>query len=172
METILSFLKGTPFWVYLVFAYIIWMGIKAKKTHRVSLRKMVFLPLAFMTLSLYALIMKPHAVFNISIWITVALSGSYIGWSLTQKLRVEADKKKKQLQLPGGYTTLFLLFSIFSVKYFFGALYASNPLVKENTLINTMDILISGFITGVFVGRAFSYVKKYQAAEHIDLSAE
>ena len=46
----------TPWWVYLLLAYLIFIGIKARKPSTVSIYKLAILPVVFLSLSIEMLV--------------------------------------------------------------------------------------------------------------------
>ncbi|NGX37998.1 MAG: hypothetical protein K1000chlam2_01167, partial [Chlamydiae bacterium] len=60
MELVINALTGTPWWVYLLFVYFLYVGIKSLKPRVISLKKILILPLILFVWSLYGLIVKFH----------------------------------------------------------------------------------------------------------------
>lgn len=155
----LDILEGTPWLVYLLFFYLLAIGLKARKTSTASLYRLFIIPVVFTIWSLYSL--SDHIADKIIFWGSGLLVGTLIGWLLTHKHAIHFDREKKLVTLPGTYTTLVLVMAIFFVKYFFGYNYATNPEAKTNILYFGTDLAVSGIITGMFVGRLITYISKY-----------
>lgn len=170
MEAIMEALKGTPWWVYIVFAYLLSIGIRALRPQVVRLKKIFLIPIIFILWSLYGLVSKFKAPTDVGRWLVFLSIGALIGWWIASSWKIKADKQKLLIQLPGGPTTLILILLIFSTKYAFGYLYETDPSAQDNFLIYTLDVISSGVITGMFVGRALCYLRKFKAAPHTALT--
>lgn len=164
---IIEIFKGTPLWVFLLFAYLIKKGIEAFKTRVVTLKKIFLLPAIFMVWSISSLNLS-----QIATWSAVFAAGILLGCLLNRNIKLKADKKQGLLSLPGEFTTLILLILVFAVKYFFGCLFAINPALREDALFKFCSFGSSGLITGLFMGKALSLLLKYQKAEHNDLQMD
>jgi hypothetical protein len=88
---------------------------------------------------------------------------------MVKPLKLQVDKKKILIGMPGGSMMLILISLVFFTKYFYGYLYATDPGAAENIYIYMSDIISSGVISGLFVGRAFGFWLHFKAAEHTDL---
>ncbi len=162
-------LKGTPWWVYALFIYLVVVGIKTLKPQIVSLKKIFILPLIFIVWSLLALGGKLSLGLDLSFWIPSFILGIFVGWGLTRSLRIKADKKKALIKVPGGPLTLVLILVVFGVKYYFGYTYATDPEARMNFNTVAADLTSSGIITGMFFGRLFCYLSKWRNSPHQDL---
>jgi hypothetical protein len=169
MNTIIEFMTQTPWWVYVIFIYLIILGTKALQPRVISLKRMFILPLFFTVWSIYSLYSLFNSPLDIVYWFFSIILGTAIGWIITAAMEIKADKKKYLILLPGTYSTLILVVLIFGVKYFFGFIYSSDPLARKNVYIYTADLITSGFITGMFVGKSLCFWSKFKEAHHKDL---
>jgi hypothetical protein len=161
-------LQYTPWWVYLLLAYVIFIGIKASKSRTVSLRKLFILPVIFLALSLEMLV--SHFDLNtlsICTWLGSVLLGSLIGALLVVRQPITVDRDKKALHLGGSWSTMILIFIIFSGKYYCGYALSADPGAVINTHTEIAVLAISGACSGTFLGRMlyyiFCYVRKKEA---------
>lgn len=162
-------LKGTPWWVYALFIYLVVVGVKTIKPQVASLKKIFILPLIFIVWSLSGLGGKLSLGLDLSVWIPSFILGILVGWGLTRSLKIKADKKKALIRVPGGLLTLVLILVVFGVKYYFGYTYATDPGASTNFNIVAADLISSGIITGMFFGRLFCYLSKWRNSPHQDL---
>lgn len=171
MEAIIEALKGTPWWVYILFFYLVYIGIKAMKTQVVSLKTVFILPVLFLVWGLYNLIERKEliAILEISTLTITFIIGIVIGSLLMATKEIQADKKKHLLTFPGGPLTLILILLIFATKYYFSYMYALDPTAFKDRDFVLTDLSSSGIITGVFVGRALCLLRKYKKAPHSEL---
>lgn len=165
-------LRDTPWWVYVILASVLMLGIRGLKPRVVSLKRLFILPFIFTAWSVYTLVKSLSSFQDVSIWTLCLLLGVWYGRRLLHKFTIQADKKKGLITVEGGPLTLILALCIFITKYFFGFLYIAHPAAMKNVFIFTADLLTSGFITGLFFGKALYYLRKYKRAPHTNLIAD
>lgn len=168
METLIEAVKGTPWWVYPIFVYLLIVGIQALKPQIVSIGKLFILPIVLIAWSIFSLITGFEGWVDLFFWALAIVAGFFIGCSLAgpyKKLR--ADRKKLLAYVPGSRLVLILLMVIFAVKYFFGYYRASHE--EPSSVIQVASILAYGAITGIFVGRLYMLLKHFAKAKHENL---
>ncbi|MBA3954999.1 hypothetical protein H0X48_06805 [Candidatus Dependentiae bacterium] len=158
---VIEALKGTPWWVYVLLVYLISRGIDALKTNTVPLYQLFILPIIFFALSLFSLAHMSDCK-SLVLWISGLSVGSSIGWLLQRHTSISIDKKKGLVTLPGNSLMLVLILVIFSIKYFFGYVQATNALSQYTCLLANLNTLVSVTITGILVGRVACIYYKYK----------
>ncbi len=158
----LEILKGTPFWVYLLLFFLIYKGIKALKPTTIKLKKLVILPAVFFILSL-------HKIANPYYYVFFLICGIIIGWLLYIKIKVKADKDKKLIGLPGSVLPLILIIVAFVKGYYFGYESAVHPEYLNQYWFIITSLIVSGLFSGIFIGRALTFLYKYYNAPHENL---
>jgi signal transduction histidine kinase len=164
MSEIKSAIFGTPWWVFLLFAYCIYIGVKALKSRVASIKRIFILPLIFIAWSVWNLVVNFSGFLGFLTWAIFITLGYFIGWGMTQSWKIAADKKKLLIGIPGNRITLILLIAVFAVKYFFGYYRATHA--EMSALVAFANLIASGLITGIFVGRTMSLLKKFAKAKH------
>ena len=159
---LISILKGTPWWFYALFVYLVLNGIKALKPHSMPLKKVFILPAVFLVWGLSSLGAKLGTALHFGVWVGCLVLGAWLGWQLVRHISVKTTNQGAVVVFPGGPLTLILILAIFSVKYFIGFTYATNPAASADIRFVTTDIILSGFLTGMFVGRALHYWYKWK----------
>lgn len=154
MQTIIMFLTGTPWYVYVILVYLIIVGIKAINGRSVSIIKLALLPMLFMFMSIHELL-HGHAsngLVQLAAWSVSFLVGALIlGWLPYQKLGVEGGDKPYTVYVPGNWFTLMLISITFIIKYSIAAMIAMQ---YEFSMMGWYSLLcLSGFLTGSFAGR-------------------
>src|SRR3990167_9683209 len=112
MNTIWLALSHTPTWVYLLFAYLMWVGIKAFQTRIVSLKKLFIMPAIFTYMSVNTLMTSFDIhLFEITTWTISILIGIGIGWFdiYIKYNQIKVDKQKHLIQVPCTWITLALI---------------------------------------------------------------
>lgn len=171
METIKYFLIGTPWYVYLIFFYLVIIGIKSVKGGIVSLKKLFFIPCVFLFMSIDEIVTKLpfHAIFIGAFAIGLAC-GTLLGYWQYKSLKIDVDQNKKLLKIGGSKFSLVLIIVTFSYKYYLGYTFAVNP----NMELTQMALLLyfSSILTGMFVGRLLFALHKLKHGPHINLTVQ
>ncbi len=163
-----NILKNVPMWVYPLFMYLIIKGIKTLKPRVINLHQIFIFPVISICLNLQNHFSNPNLFFT-SFWALFFLVGATLSWALSNKTIILADKKKKLIQLPGGFTTFILIISVFTVKFFISFKVGMNPDLANNFTFCVVRAISTGIISGAFCGKAFCYFKKYNKATHNEL---
>lgn len=158
MEELIGILEETPWWVYLILIYIVYMGVKAGSPRTIAIRKLVLLPLA---LTVWGLMGMAWTLTLLLLWAGSLIIGFGLGWFSVRKWKIRYDRGRGTLHLPGSYSTLILALLFFCIKYFFGYYNATHPEPAQEVLIS--QAAVSGVISGMFIGRLALFWKKYEA---------
>ena len=171
MDTIYYFAINTPWWVYLIFIYILFIGLRAAKGGVIHIAKLFIIPIVFLWLSIDTLtgsvgVTSAHVL----LWLAGILLGSCVGvWQLG-RLKIEVDQTKKLIKLPGTWTTLIFALAVFVAKYYFSYEMAVRPsVIHDHGFVYSM-LIISGFLTGTFVGKVLYALYKLKVGPQVDLS--
>ncbi len=154
MNQVFAIIKGTPIWVWGVFIYLLFVGIKAIETRIIYLPKLFIVPVILLGLKYQSLVSEISLVF-IAVFL-ISLSLSFIAHRYA---KIEIIKSAKSVQLPGSYSTLLILISFFAVKYTFGYLNSVMPEISMKHSI--IDLVTSGIFSGYVWGRSLRYAYKY-----------
>src|SRR5690348_15072244 len=120
METIQQTLHHTPWWIYLLLAYVIYIGIQASKARIIALKKLFIIPAIFAFMSIHTLITSfAMNALVIATWCIVILIGIVLGWIQVSRFQIKVDKQKKLIQVPGTWSTLIIIIIIFITRYYF-----------------------------------------------------
>ncbi len=153
--------QSTPLWVYLIFLCCVYLGIRSRKSRAVSFQRLLLLPFLFLTWSFGYLLEKYGISFStLSVWLFAIALGTSIGWKLHRPLHLAIDRQKKRITIPGTWSVLVLSLLLFLSKYSFGYLHAVAVGAKDRLLIFGSDLLISGTISGIFLGKFFCFLGK------------
>lgn len=145
---------ATPWWVWGILAYLIFVGIKATRTHTLSLPKLFIIPLILIALK-YTLFFSKQAILYVG---CIGL-GFALGWMMSMRMPLKILKQKKAIELPGTYVTLVLFLGFFLIKYVFG--YWESDYVELFLKYEWLNLIVTGVFSGYFLGRACCYVYRY-----------
>lgn len=170
MNMIWEALTHTPWWVYFLFFYLVYVGYDATKTRVVSFKRLFILPTIFLAISLNSLLTSFHiSPTTVIVYLFSLLLGVCGGWLLVRKVDVKFDHNRGLVKLPGTWATLILILMIFSTKYYFGYSFAIDPTLAEDTYYELLMLSVSGVCTGLFIGRLSCYLQHKRKASHYDL---
>ncbi|MDN3505833.1 MAG: hypothetical protein P0S96_01220 [Simkaniaceae bacterium] len=164
METIITMLRSTPWWVYLLFFYVLYIGIRALKPRTFSVNKLFIVPLIVLALTIWNLIDKFESFKDLLIWALFIPIGFAAGWGIVQSFKIRGDHKKLLIRMPGSPFILVLLLFVFVIRYFFGYMKATTPDIGP--VLHSLDLAFSGIFLGLFIGRLFATLKKFGKTKH------
>lgn len=159
LDVVKEYVIHTPWYVYLILLYILYVGFKSLKGRTVPIRKMLVLPIIFIVMSVDEMTSSlPFSSLNLIVWLLGLLVGGYLlGWLPYQFSDITAEKDKGLLHIKGNWHTLVLLLLTFAVKYAVAVVLATHAHLSPYQIYALM--LVSGLFTGAFVGR-FVYALK------------
>jgi hypothetical protein len=162
MENFIEILLHTPWWVYVLFGYILYVGIKATKMRSVPVLQLFIAPGIFTVLSIYILVARigDHFLYLIP-WGTASLIGIPIGWVEMHRLNIIIDRKHHLLKIPGSAFTLILFLLFLGSNYYYGFMSATDPERVKQIQFVIYILLVSGTSTGIMWVRGFGYFFKY-----------
>lgn len=158
-EFVLGMLEHTPVWVYLLFAFLLYRGIKARTPATVTLEKLALIPAIFLFWDIYDLITyrDPPLITYIQ-WTIGIISGAIIGYILINPDRLSRSSAPRSIHRPADYSALPFMLLAFGVKYVLGVLNAIAPDVLRQPAMSALAIITGGMFAGVFVGKFTRYV--------------
>ena len=160
MENLWLILSGAPWWVYLLFVYLVTVGVKSIQPRTVPVKRVILLPLLFVTWSFYNLytrLVLGHMSLLL-LWVVFLSIGAYLGIREVRNWKISINRNQHALTIPGNYSTLILILLIFILKFVWGYIYATHEPVSY--WIYFWDILTSSLVTGFFVGRAWFFFRR------------
>lgn len=145
---------NTPWWVYLLFIYLVRMGFLARKPRTVPVRMLFILPSILIVFSIFSLyhIVQLNAA-NLLIWLGAIFLGIGIGWLQYYSLRIKAVRNEEKLYVPGTWGLLIIVLVIFAIKFYFGYELTIDPSLFLQAKYSFWLLSVYGFFTGLFLGR-------------------
>ena len=170
MNLIFEIIKGTPWWAWVSIAYAIYRGTKALKTRVISIAKIFIIPVIFISITGYSVILGKQAnMIMFSAWAVPLLIGSIISWFAFQNIKIKVDRKHGLIEVPGTVSTLILIVLIIGVKYYLGYSIAITSDLQQKLIFSVCNLIISGFLSGMFTGKSILLFSKYKNFSQVDL---
>lgn len=156
-HTISNLVGATPWYVYLIFFYLVRTGIQMMKDRDQWIPRLFIVPafLIFMKLRLFHMGSAPM----ITAYVVVVMGGLIFGYVRAYKIDVSASEKKRHLYMSGSMEPFALFMIVFGVEYAFGYLEAKNP--NAFARFQFFEVAVSGLASGYFLGCAFAFVQAY-----------
>jgi len=169
MDGIFKIITSIPWFVWLLFAYVIRIGVRALWSQVLSIKKIFIAPVIFLAMGINSLVKQNQDLFFVAIWFGLFVIAAYVIWRVMEPVKIVCERQKGLIQLQGSWTTLILLLSIFVSKFTFGFLSATHPELKGFLFFNLMELSISGTVCGISFGRLISLLFKFFKSSHVDL---
>lgn len=165
METIVQILTHTPWWVFVLFAFLVSRGVRAFNPAEVSLVQLAIVPAVFMIWGLAGLVerygLDPGAF---ALWLAALAIGAALGAAILQGAALKGDRSRGIIYRPADFTVLPLIVVAFFSKYALAVMAAMSPEIVNAVGFRIVDLGVSGVFAGIFVGKFVRYVRAYLAA--------
>jgi hypothetical protein len=172
MTPVLRIVANTPIWVWVLLAYLLFIGVRALRPGTAPLWRIAIMPTIFFLWGLFSLYqLHGLAPAKVLPWAAALVGGIVVGMLIASLRPIRADKVRHLVRTAGGPLTLVLILLIFTTKYEFGFLHATQPALFAEPRFWLTEIAISGVLAGMFIGRFAGLVRQYRAAPHEDLAA-
>lgn len=160
-----SILHGTPLWVFALFAYLLWTGIRSLTASVRKLGLIWITPAIFIVWGLIGLFARSGSVTH---WLIAAVVGGGLG--ALAGVSVQLDREKRLVVLPGSVFPLIRNLAIFGAHYVLAVLAALKPQMSAHYLAG--DVYVSGLGAGYFVGWTIRFVMSYRQAIRRDANLD
>ena len=158
----------TPIWVFPLFAYLVWQGIRAMRPRTTTIWRSLIVPAIFIIWGLSRLLSGyQHGAGPLVSWTMAALALAPVGL-LTEK-PFELDHMTGQINRPGSPIPLIRNVTIFALQYTVAVIAAvDHDGLAVATLIGRA---VSGAMTGYFLGRTIALLRQYRMQLKADVAA-
>lgn len=165
MDVVEEFLTQTPWWVWVLFAWVIHRGWKARRARESSLRKTGMLPAILAVAGIIQLVyLFGVRAETVAVWLGGLVVGAIIGRRLLRDAPITADRARGVLMLPPDRALLPILLLLFAGKFAFGAFDAISAEELAASDLGLVELAFTGFTTGLLAGRFWVYLTRYLAA--------
>jgi hypothetical protein len=165
--TVYDVLSRTPAWVFILFAYLMWIGVMRLRLRVRPLGKIWITPAIFITWGLVGLFRAPGDFsFVLTHWAIGAVFGGALG--LLGEVKLTVDRLRQLVLLPGSIRPILRILVIFGAHYGLQVAAALHPDSRASLL--TWDIYVSGASAGYFIGWSVRFLQSYRKAPQADLA--
>ena len=164
MEWAIQILAHTPWWVYVLFAFLVSRGIRACRPADVTLYQLALVPALLTGWGLTDLARRYGAdLAACAPWLLALAVGIAVGAAILRGVPVRDDRGRGIIHRPADFTVLPLILLAFAIKYSFAVAAAISPGLLHEANYRLADLATSGLFAGIFVGKFARYVKVYLA---------
>lgn len=163
---LLNILAETPLWVWILFSFLVLIGVNALSDREMNLRGLFIMPLFFLLWGGITVIEELAFLF----WGLAAMSvglllGYGAGWSLSRGGRQLKSKEGSHLIIwPGTPWVIIFVIITFITKYTLNVFLNIEPELKFSLWFNIYFGVLSGLISGVLWGRTLNLYFTYRQA--------
>jgi Family of unknown function (DUF6622) len=157
----------TPIWVFPLFAYLVWLGIKATRPRTVTIWRSLIVPAVFIVCGLSRLLSRQQDVmWPLVSWGAAAAVLLLVG--LLTARPIELDHTTGEIKRPGSWVPLIRNVTVFALQYAVAVIAAVDP--HDATTAAIIGRAISGGTTGYFLGRTIALLRQYFRQRKADLT--
>jgi hypothetical protein len=156
----------TPLWVFPLFAYLVWQGIKAMRPRTATVGRSLIVPIVFMVWGMARLLARHDDAWPLLSWFAAALAMLPIGLLTTKPF--ELDHSTGKITRPGSVVPLIRNVTVFALQYTVAVIAAVDP--DGRTTATLVGRAVSGATTGYFLGRTIATLRQYWKQRKADVT--
>jgi hypothetical protein len=166
--SIAQILGGTPIWVFVLLAYLVWIGTVRLKPGVRDLAKIWITPAIFIVWGLVGLFQRPGDFSDVFMrWMAGFVIGGALGFAFA--VPMQADRANRRVLLPGSILPLLRVIILFGAHYVLRVAAALHPDASATYL--NWDIFVSGAGAGYFLGWSVRFMMSYAKAAPLSATA-
>jgi hypothetical protein len=148
----------TPLWVFPLFAYLVWLGIKAMQPRTTTIWRSLIVPAVFIVWGLSRLLSRQQDFFwPLVSWLVAASALLPVALLTTQP--VELDHATGKISRSGSVVPLISNVTVFALQYTVAVIAAVDP--DGRTVATLVGRAVSGAMTGYFLGSTIALLRQY-----------
>jgi hypothetical protein len=157
----------TPLWVFPLFAYLVWLGIRAMQPRTVTIWRSLIVPAVFIVWGLSRLLSRQQDVmWPLLAWLAAALVLLPVALLTAQPF--ELDHSTGKITRPGSVIPLIRNVTVFALQYTVAVISAVDP--DGRTTATLVGRAVSGATTGYFLGKTIALLRQYWRQRKADVA--
>jgi hypothetical protein len=170
-DFVIEMARGTPVWVWVLFAYLVVRGTRALQGSVTTLGRLAVVPIVFSAWGLWSVATQSRDPgLTGLIWAASFVVGASLGALRTARMPIQVDRSAGLVALPGSPMVLVLVLVVFCVKYALGAWAAIQPSATQTPAFMIYDVGITGLVAGMFAGRLLTLRQRVGSAPQVPLA--
>lgn len=118
-------LTHTPIWVFPLFAYLVWLGIKAMRPRTVTIWRSLIVPAVFIVWGMSRLLSRADFAGPLAAWLGAAAVLLAVGFLSARP--IELDHTTGEIKRPGSVVPLIRNVTVFALQYTVAVIAAVDP---------------------------------------------
>lgn len=159
MTSVIEIIAGTPWWVYVLFVFLMRIAFLSTKPQIIDIKQLYILPAIFCILSIVSIYYISSSFNHFIYWLPALTIGVAFGWLHYRLLNIKAIPSENKIVLPGTWSVFIIILVIFAAKYYMGFKMSIDSSWLSNPKVIITIASLYGLCTGLFIGRA-SYARK------------
>jgi hypothetical protein len=161
MPYVFGVLTHTPPWVFLLFAYLVWQGIRALQPRTQSIWRLMIVPLIFIVWGLSRIGLRHDNQWPLLAWLAAAAVMAPLAF-LTGPRLLAVDRGKGLVTRAGSALPLIRNVTVFALQY--GVAVIAALQLDGHSAVSIVGRAISGATAGYFLGWAVALLRSYWSA--------
>jgi len=169
MPALLLIAANTPWWVFLLLALLVWLGVQSLRPRTVPLRRVFITPVLFIAWGLIGLVLAARtAPAVVPVWGLAAAAGGALAFFGLRLEGLGAERGRAEVHLPGSAWPLIRNLLIFAAKYGLAVAMARRPEMRGQLV--AWDMAVSGIAFGYFLGWTARFLLSWRRAADLRLA--
>lgn len=161
-------LTHTPLWVFPLFTYLVWQGIRAMRPRTTRLSRALIVPAVFIVWGVSRLGLRLDSVWPLVAWITAVLALTPVGFLTPRPF--ELDHATGEIRRPGSVFPLIRNVTVFALQYTVAVIAAVDP--DGRTAAAIFGRAVSGATAGYFIGSTVALLRQYREKRDGDVAVK
>jgi hypothetical protein len=163
-------LRGTPWWVFLLAALLVWLGLRSLRPRVTTVVRVLVTPAVFITWGLASLTAGGRSSPTlVPVWLLTAMAGLAFAVLTVRMQELLVDRVHRLVLVPASLLPLVRNIAVFSAKYALAVAVIIHPEAREQLAV--WDVAVSGASAGYFFGWVVRFALAYRNAPIADLTA-
>lgn len=147
-------IASTSWWAFVLYLVVVAACWQARKPSKISLNKLIFLPLYSFTLAAICAAISMHPTpWQITATGAALFLGASAGWAQSHWLGTTIDLATRSVAVKGSYLPILCLIAATLAKLAFGFSLQFDPKFIASGVYNLPLFTLFGFFTGLSIGR-------------------
>lgn len=164
LEGIFKVILKTPMWVWIIFVYLVFIGVRSTKPRVVYVPQLFIIPLILIGLKFKLFLTGSYLL--LSGYFFSLILAAFFRYKLVKSQNINFVQNTMLVKIPGTFCVLIMLMAFFVIKYIFGYISVINPALYSN--IQIFELCLSGLISGHFLGTAMGYLAQYKKVSDVE----
>ena len=169
MAMAFGILRGTPWWVFLLAAVLVWLGLRSLRPRVTTVVRVLMTPAVFIAWGLTSLTAGGgSSSLRVLVWLLTAMAGVAIAILTVRLQDLLVDRAHGRVLVPASLLPLVRNLVVFSAKYALAVAAVIHPEARGPIML--WDAAVSGVSAGYFLGWAVRFALAYRTAPTADLT--